>query len=254
VVRRIRAGNLDGAALTGIGMGQIHRAALVFQMPGMFRGYEQLDGARNAVAGDVNAGFEAAGFELLGWADVGESRIFSQRPVHTPQELAAMHPLVWRDDLVLPALYDIIHAHPLSLGIPDGVAALQGGRGDALITSPVAAVSLGWAPHVHYMTDLRVAVLIGATVISRNVWNTLTPEEQAILRETSQEFHAEARQHLRADEQTAVTSLASHGVAPVTLDAGQRAAWESVFEQTRQRLTGQIADAAFVQRIQQLGR
>jgi hypothetical protein len=40
----------------------------------------------------------------------------------------------------------------------------------------------------------------------------------------------------------------------VPVDAAQRAQWDAVFAQTRQHLTGQIADAAFIARVQQLGR
>jgi TRAP-type C4-dicarboxylate transport system substrate-binding protein len=38
VIRKIRSGRLDGAAVTAVGLAQIHRPALVFQMPGILRG------------------------------------------------------------------------------------------------------------------------------------------------------------------------------------------------------------------------
>lgn len=254
VIRKIRSGRLDGGAVTAVGLAQIHRPALVFQMPGMFRGYEQLDNARNALAGEMNAAFEAAGFVLMGWADVGRSRIFSQTPVRTPQELAAQRPWVWRDDSVLPALYQIIRANPVPLQVPEVLGALQTNRINALITTPVACVSLQWSSRLTHMTDMPVAVVVGATVFGRNQWNSLTPDQQVILRETAAQFHALARRNLRNDEQVALQTLAQRNITVVPVDASQRAQWESVFQQTRQRLTGQIADAAFIARVQQLGR
>ena len=50
VIRKIKGGRIDGAAVTAVGLAQIHRPALVFQMPGILRGYEQLDAARSALA------------------------------------------------------------------------------------------------------------------------------------------------------------------------------------------------------------
>ena len=43
VIRKIRNGRIDGAAVTAVGLAQIHRPALVFQMPGILRTYAQLD-------------------------------------------------------------------------------------------------------------------------------------------------------------------------------------------------------------------
>jgi TRAP-type C4-dicarboxylate transport system substrate-binding protein len=254
VIRKIRSGRLDGGAVTAVGLAQIHRPALVFQMPGMFRGYAQLDNARTQLHNEMNTAFEAAGFQLMGWADVGQSRIFSQTPVRTPQELAAQRPWVWRDDAVLPALFQVIRVNPVPLQVPEVLSALQTNRINALITSPVAAISLQWASRLTHMTDVPVAVVIGATVFGRNQWNSLTPDQQTIMRETALQFHALARRNLRNDEQQALATLPQRNVTVVPVDAGQRAQWDSVFQQTRQRLTGQIADAAFIARVQQLGR
>jgi hypothetical protein len=40
----------------------------------------------------------------------------------------------------------------------------------------------------------------------------------------------------------------------VSVDAAQRAEWENVGAQVRQRLTGRIADAALVERVAAFGR
>ena len=53
VIRKIRNGRLDGAAVTAVGLAQVHRPALVFQLPGILHTYEQLDNARNALSHDM---------------------------------------------------------------------------------------------------------------------------------------------------------------------------------------------------------
>lgn len=252
VIRKVRSGRLDGAAVTAVGLSQIHRPALVFQMPGMFTGFEQLDNARNALSGEMQTSFETAGFDLMGWADVGRTRIFSNQPVRTPRELAATHPWVWRDDMVLPAFYQFAHVTAVPLQVPEVLSALQTNRINAFVTSPAVAVQLQWSSRVTHMTDMPVAVLIGASVIGHRQWMTLTPEQQTIMRETAQQFHALARRNLRTDEQTALQTLVAHGVTSVSVDAGQRAVWHGIFAQARQSLTGRIADAAFIARVQAL--
>jgi TRAP-type C4-dicarboxylate transport system substrate-binding protein len=253
VIRKIRNGRLDGGAVTAVGLSQIHRPALVFQLPGMFAGYDNLDRARTALFAEMGTSFQGAGFQLMGWADVGQTRVFSNGEVRAPRDLLSRHPWQWRDDSVMPALLQEIGVAGVVLQVPEVLGAMQTNRVDTVITSPVAAFALQWASRVTHMMDQTVNVTIGSTVFGNTQWNTLTPDQQTILRETGAQFHALARRNLRSDERTALTSLPQHNITVVSLDAGQRAAWEAVFTATRTRLTGQIADAAFIARVRQLG-
>src|SRR5438132_8134754 len=47
MVGKMRAGQLDGAAITATGLGQIHKQVLVLQLPGLFPSWDKLDKARN---------------------------------------------------------------------------------------------------------------------------------------------------------------------------------------------------------------
>jgi TRAP-type C4-dicarboxylate transport system substrate-binding protein len=249
VIRKIRSGRLDGAAVTAVGLAQIHRPALVFQMPGMFRAYGPLDAARAALHSELNAAFNAAGFELMGWADVGQARVFSQTPVRTPRELAAQRPWVWSDDQVMPAFYRTISANPVRLQVPEVLSAIQTNRVNAVVTSAPVATQLQWASRMTHMTDLPLYTTIGATVISRAKFNSLTPQQQELLRRTGANFHQLARGALRRAETAALNSLAARNITVVPVDAAQREEWERAFAATRAALTGQIADAAFIARV-----
>lgn len=249
VIRKIRNGRLDGAGVTAVGLGQIYRPALVFQMPGILRTYEQLDRARDGLAAEMDAGFSGAGFKLLGWADVGQARLFSTAPIHVPADLASRKPFAWRDDSVLPMLYTIVRSNPVRLQLPEVLGALQTNRIDTLITPPVPCVQLQWCSRLTHMMDSPLSIILGGTVMSKAKWDTLTPENQVILRETGAQFHALARRNLRNDERTALTTIASRGIISVAITPAQKALWETLGGQVRQRLTGQIADAALVTRV-----
>jgi TRAP-type C4-dicarboxylate transport system substrate-binding protein len=254
VIRKIRSGRIDGAAVTAVGLAQIHRPALVFQMPGILRGYEQLDAARAAITPEMNPMFAQAGFELMGWADVGISRVFSNKPVHTPADFAPLKPWVWRDDLVLPELFRVVKSNPVPLQLPEVLGALQTNRIDTLIATPVAAVALQWSSRVSHMLDLPLTIVIGGTVIGQKQWQSLTPEQRTILSETSTQFHALARKNLRSDEQKALATLKQRNITVVAPTEADKAAWLSVGKQVRERLVGQIADQALVDRVMQFSK
>ncbi len=249
VIRKIRTRRLDGAAVTAVGLAQIHRPALVFQMPGMFRSYGPLDTARTALHNDLNAAFNTAGFELMGWADVGQARVFSNAPVRSPRELAQQRPWVWSDDQVMPTFYQTISANPVRMQVPEVLSGLQTNRINTVLTSAPVATQLQWASRVTHMTDFPLYTTIGATVIGRTKFNSLTPQQQALFRLTGTNFHALARGSLRRAETSALASLASRNITVVPVDAAQRGEWERAFTATRSALTGRIADAAFIARV-----
>ncbi len=250
VIRKIRSGRLDAASVTAVGLSQIHRPALVFQMPGILSNYQQLDRAREALQPEMDRGFHGAGFHMLGWADVGQSRIFSTEPIRAPGDFARRHPWVWRDDLVLPTLYRTIRTNPVPLQVPEVLGAIQTGRVDTVITPPVAAVALQWSSRLTHMTDMPLAIVIGGTVISQRKWDSLTEEQRTILTETAAQFHTLARRNLRRDETEALRTLTQHGTTLVPVTDAQRREWTNIGNQVRNALVGQIADQALVTRVQ----
>ncbi len=204
VIRKIRSGRLDAGAVTAVGLAQIHRPALVFQMPGILRTYAQLDQARDALASDMDAGFTSGGFHLLGWADVGQARIFSTQRTVAPSDFASRHPFVWRDDLVLPTLYETVHTNPVPLQLPEVLGAIQTGRVDTAIVPPVAALALQWSSRLTHMTDMPLTIVLGGTVMGNTQWTALTDEQRTIMTETGTQFHTLARRNLRRDETAAL--------------------------------------------------
>ncbi|AKF09938.1 TRAP transporter substrate-binding protein DctP [Sandaracinus amylolyticus] len=254
VIRKIRSGRLDAASVTAVGLAQIHRPALVFQMPGILRNYEQLDRAREALAPDMDAGFTSAGFKMLGWADVGQSRVFSTAPVRVPADMATRHPWVWRDDLVLPTFYQVVRSNPVPLQVPEVLGAIQTGRVDTAITPPVPCVALQWCSRLTHMTDMPMTIVLGGTVIGGRQWAELTPDQQTILSETATQFHQLARRNLRRDEQQALTEIRSRGATVIEVTQAQQQEWLNAGAQIRTRLVGQIADQALVDRVAAFGR
>src|SRR5690606_15167532 len=61
-VRKMRAGQLDGAAVTTVGLGQIVRSSLVLQAPGVCHTYKRIDAVRSQMGGEFEKQFEGAGF------------------------------------------------------------------------------------------------------------------------------------------------------------------------------------------------
>jgi TRAP-type transport system periplasmic protein len=254
VIRKIRNGRIDGAAVTAVGLAQVHRPALVFELPDILDSYEELDAARTALGPEMNPAFERAGFKMLGWADVGIGKIFSTKRIASPGDMARAHPWLWRDDLIMPVFYQVVRSNPVPLQVPEVLGALQTGRIDTVMATPVAAVALQWSSRVSFMTNINASIAVGGTVIGKRQWDALSPEHRTIMTETAAQFHALARRNLRRDEEAAIQSMTQHNIQIVNPTPPQREEWKRVAAQIRQRLVGQIADQALIDRVMSFSR
>lgn len=253
VIRKIRSGRLDGGGVTSNGLAQIHRPALIFQLPGTFRRYEQVQAAREALAGEVEAGMIQQGFRMLGWSDVGQAHLFSRREIHTPNDLANCRFWMRTDDVILPTLFQIVRTQTVSLTVPEVLGGLQTGRVDTFLAPPSIAVALQWGQHATHMADTPVAILVGGSVISERTFQSLTPEQQTILTETGAQFHGLARRNAIRSEQESIAALRERGMTVVPMSASDVSAWRAVGRQVRERVASQIADPALIARAAAFG-
>lgn len=253
VIRKIRSGRLDAGGVTSNGLGQIHRPALVFQLPGTFRRYEQLQAAREALGPEIEAGMVQQGFRMLGWADVGQAYLFSRREIHTPSDLASARFWTRTDDIILPTLFQIVRTQTVALSVPEVLGGLQTGRIDTFLAPPTIAVALQWGQHATHMADMPVAILVGGSVISERSFQTLSPEQQAILTETGAQFHALSRRNAIRAERDSIQALRDRGLTVVRITPEEVDAWRTIGRQVRDRVASQIADPALVARAAAFG-
>jgi len=254
VIRKMRTGQMHGASVTSIGLAQIHRPVLVLQVPGLFRDYAALDRARDALRDEFATAFAAGGFVLVGWGDVGPIHTFSKRAIRTPADLRRARPWLWSDDPITRELYSVLRVTGVPLGLPEVYAGLQTGMIDTLTASPIAMLALQWHSSVGHMTAESEAMAIGATVISKRSFDTLTAEEQRIVLATGAEHHRRLIAAIRRDDARALTTLKEHGLTVDSIPAAAHAEWERAFAEVRRRLVGRVYPQALLDRVERLAR
>ncbi|MBI5514479.1 MAG: TRAP transporter substrate-binding protein DctP [Deltaproteobacteria bacterium] len=253
VVRKMRQGRIDGAVMTGIGMGQIHRPVLAFMLPGMFPSRAGFERARSSLAPDVETQFTSQGFVVLSWGETGSPRMFSRRPIRAPSDLRLVHPWVWRDDSILPALYAEAGATGIPLQLPEVLSALQTNRVDTVVAPPLAALALQWSQSVTHVSDQSPTYGLGGIVVTRSAFNSLSADQQATVRAVITQFNSLMVRNVARDDAAALSAMTARGMQLVTLTPAERGPWTQLFERTRTRLTGQIADAAWMNRVRAAG-
>jgi TRAP-type C4-dicarboxylate transport system substrate-binding protein len=251
VVRKMREGQLDGGALTTVGLGQIVRPVLVLQAPGACRNYAQVDAVRKQLAGDFDREFDAAGYKLLGWGDAGVARIFSNRPVLTPADMRQTRIWSWRDDPTWQSVLDAAKVTGVSLGLPEVYPALRTNRIDAFPGTALAAVAFQWHTRAAYVTRDARGVVIGALVLRKEKFDALAAELKAALVETGDLAHKALTRAIRQDDQTAFDAIVKRGVSAID-GSGQAAAWDPVLQSARRSLVGKLYSAELLQRVERI--
>ncbi|MBL8680262.1 MAG: TRAP transporter substrate-binding protein DctP [Myxococcales bacterium] len=253
VIRKIRAGRLDGAAVTAVGLGQIHRPVLAFQIPGMFEGGSFVR-ARDALRTDIDTAFTNAGFTLMGFGSTGAPRMLSRMEIRTPAQLRTAKPWQWSDDVILPAVYQEAGAQGVRLQVPEVLGALQTNRVDTVFGSPLVAISLQWANSIQFMSDRSNTSSLGALIIKTAKLQTIPEADRAIAREVFNQFDGLLSRAVSAADDRAATSLTSRGVRVVALNPAERAQWADLFRRAATRLRGTVGDGAWIDRVRAAGR
>ncbi len=242
MVQKMKSKQLDGALLTAPGLQQINVNFLLFQMPGLFNTWTQLDTVRNnaGLQTELNALFDQQGFINIGWGgDTGQSKIMShQIPVSMPIDLKKGACADFSGDPILPAMFNQIQGvNVVSLTIPAVLPNLSVGRVSIIITPSSLAKQFQWSSKITDINTLTIAFNIGAIVFSKASVEALTPELKTMLLTTGKEAAENLNTKSRsADQQafdilkTKTSTVDSEGLA---LDA-----WQKIFTATQQDLKG----------------
>jgi TRAP-type C4-dicarboxylate transport system substrate-binding protein len=225
VLRKMRVGQLQGAALPMGELQSFYPDSQAYGIPFLFNSYEEVDYVRSQLDDSLIAGFAEGGMEVLGIAEGGFGYFLTTEPVRVPTDLQQQKVWVPQNDVVSARLAQSIGVTPIPLTLPDVLPGLQTGLINTVAVSPIGAIALQWHTRVDYLTDIPLMYFCGVMSLSGKTFSKLSAEDQGIVREVfGKAFkHIEARN--RTDNMKAFDALLNQGVEPVTLADAEKAAW-----------------------------
>jgi TRAP-type C4-dicarboxylate transport system substrate-binding protein len=238
-VRNIRAGTVDCASLSAVGLAEIDRGLLALQAPGVIGDEAELDRVRTALDAQLRQQFESNGMVLMGWSDLGRARIFSTHAIQAPTDLRTSHPWQLPSDPIFGELLGRVGATGVPLPLSGVLPALTAGTVDTVVASSTAVAALQWRTHLTHVMRPSSAVLIGATVCGKPFYDHLTAAQRTALDSTAVTAHTALRARIRTGDDRAYAELVSRGM--VEDDAtGHDAEWRAIAQQTRDALVGRL--------------
>jgi TRAP-type C4-dicarboxylate transport system substrate-binding protein len=211
-VRKVNLGQLDGAAVTAVGLSMIDESIRVLELPMMFQTVEEFDYVADKLWPHFQKKFEDKGFKLTDRGEVGWIYFLSKAKVEKISDLQGQKLWLWGDDVLVSAVFKKLGLNGVPLGVPEVDAALTSGKIDACYASPVAAVALQWYSKVKYMTSMPMSFAMGATVVSSKAYKKLSPEDAKILEDITRVNARKLRKAIRKANEDAKGTMSRKGV------------------------------------------
>ena len=247
ILRRVRVGQLDGAAISMAGLSSIDQATQAMHIPLAFTSNEEMAYVRDQVVLQVEPLLAAKNFRVLSWGEVGWVHFFTKEPVATPDDLRRQKLFVWSngDSSDSERLWQDLGFNTVSLSSIDILPALQTGMITAYQAPPLMALANQWFPFTPYMTDLKWAPLTGATVVTAGAWSRVPePFREAMLQITYEEsLVLEAA--VRDLEQEAKDAMVARGLQIVPVDRAAMAAWLGAVKSSYPEIRGKVIPADY---------
>ncbi|MEZ4221253.1 MAG: TRAP transporter substrate-binding protein DctP [Polyangiaceae bacterium] len=245
VVGKVEAGQLDGAAITAVGLASIDKRFLALQMPGVFKNWGQLDRAREKLAPELIEAAQKHGFHLAGFGDVGIGRVFSKGfAVKVPSDLKGKRPGAIAEDVIAPKVYEAIGG---VTAVPSSITGflpkLNAKAINVMNTPSLAAVLLQWASRLDNMNSNATYFGVGAVVMSQKSLDKLPADKREVVADTGKQAAKALTKRIRRADDKAFNGLKKKMTVHDPTDA-EKAEWKKVFDKACGRLKGAIPAGA----------
>ena len=227
VLRKIRIGQLHGGVFTSNGLQERYPDVVIYGSPMLFDTLDEVDFVRSRLDERLTAGLEEAGFVSFGFAGGGFAYLLSNKPVRGIADLRGQKIWVPEGDPTSYAAMQSLELSPVALPITDVLTGLQTGLLNIVTTPPVGAVVLQWYTKTKYITTQPLSYTIGLLAIDKNALKSVSPADQAVLREVMTKLYKHFDAQNRIDNAKAENALRANGMQFLELDPAEVPVWRA---------------------------
>jgi TRAP-type C4-dicarboxylate transport system substrate-binding protein len=253
MVRRMRVGQLNAAMLSVIGLTEVDSSVSALQkMPLVFRSWDELDYVRGKLRPGLDRRFFDKGFIVLCWGDAGWVRFFSREPAARPADYRRMKIFAWAGDAPQADIMKSLGYQPVVLEVSDILSGLQTGMVNMVPSTPFWALTLQFYNHAPYMLDMDWAPMVGAVIVTRKLWDAMSPAGRDALKRAGEAMGAELRGVSRREHQEAVAAMKKRGLKVQAVSAELETEWRRAAEEMYPMIRGNMVPADFFDEVQRL--
>jgi TRAP-type C4-dicarboxylate transport system substrate-binding protein len=247
VIRLMRpeVDQLNAALLTSTGLGLIDDAFNVFGIPFFFQSDAEMRYVREKLTPLLSTRLEAKGIRLIHWGQAGWVQVFSKSPVKSLADLKKLKLFTSEGDDRTVQWYTQSGFRPVALKPNDIRTGLTTGLIDAAPSPAYAASVIQLHQSADYMLDIRVAPLIGATVVADRIWNQISADDRTKVLAAGQVMEHRLETDVPAQDAKAVDNMRVRNpkFTVVKLDAAAMTAFRTEAERLAATMRGAMVPA-----------
>ena len=239
MLRKMKIGQIHGAALTTGSLSSLFKEADVLQVPFLFQKYEEVDVILKKMDAFFRKGFEESGYPFLSWSEGGFIYLMSTIPIASVADLKKAKVWIWEESPMSKAIFDEAGVKAIPLSVPDVLVGLQTGLVDVVYVPPTAAISLQWFTKIKYFTDVPLSYLTGGAVVKKEIFKGLSPSDQKVIVETFQHQFEQLKTVTRNENQEAIKVMTKQGVKAIVPSKDQLDEFKRLSAKAMEKITGQ---------------
>ncbi|MGW8311616.1 MAG: TRAP transporter substrate-binding protein [Desulfuromonadales bacterium] len=187
-IEQVRLGGLEIANFSLGPLGPIVPEANVVSLPFIFKDTDHVWRVLDGKPGDmIKAGMEKKGLVSLAWFDGGSRSFYnSEKPIVVPADVVGMKIRVMNNDLYS-GMVKALGGNPSPMAFSEVYQSLKTGVVDGAENNWPSYESTGHFEVAPYYSNSQHLIIPETLCINKAVYDSLTPDEQKILKEAAQE-------------------------------------------------------------------
>jgi TRAP-type C4-dicarboxylate transport system substrate-binding protein len=249
MIRKMAVGQLQGAAVTTIGLHDIAAEPTALAVPLMFDSAAELQRALPVLGPKLDAILEKKGYVPLTWGAIGALKLFCTKPFKTPAEAAGAKVFAWEGDPGSVKAWKAAGFNPVVLSSTDVITSLQTGMIECIPNVPLYVLTARLFEKAPYMIDVNWGWLVGATVVRKDAWEKIPADLRPKLLAIARELGHKVDEEVAKLNTEAVAAMEKQGLKVVKVDP---APWKVMAEKSWPVVRGEVVPAAFFDEVKAL--
>ena len=252
VVRKMRIGQLQGAALVGQGVQLVCPDSTALSLPFLFRTEAEVQHALENLVPSLQAKARERGYEILAWSNVGFSHLYSRDPVTSVQAFRKAKPWQIESDPLTRNLLEELQVTGVPTGVGNVLTSLQTGLLRTIFSPPSPLIALQWHSRVKYRLDVNLMYSLGVFVIHRKAWKRLPEETQKAVRDVFTRRNAELNEKAHKQNLEAMKVIEKQGVKVISIEPESLVKFREAARRVGEKMAGKDFSRETLDRIRRL--
>ena len=250
MVKKIRVGSLQAAAVSTIGLHQITPEPQAIDLPLLVENDDERDYLLTQITPKLDAALEKKGFVVLTWSEIGNTRFFSTQARPTLDEMRKAKLFCWNGDPDSANAWKAGGFNTVVLSSTDIVPSMQTGMVDTILYPPTLVLSLRVNDKAKYMMNMKWSTLTGATIIDKKVWEKIPADLRPKLLKVFTDLGKQITVDARRMESNSLAKMKAGGLQEVAVT--DMKAWRDVLAVVNQNVRGKIVPAETFDSVYQI--